>query len=50
MGRVVRAIKRSATSGIIKVVIDADTDRILGAGASPPHGPEARLSRTVGRP
>lgn len=31
MRRVARAIERSETAGLMKVVVDADTDRILGA-------------------
>ncbi|HEX9581311.1 MAG TPA: mercuric reductase [Gemmatimonadales bacterium] len=31
MSRVARAIERSETSGLMKVVVDAETDRILGA-------------------
>ncbi|MBI3983307.1 MAG: mercuric reductase [Gemmatimonadetes bacterium] len=31
MGRVARAIERSETAGLMKVVVDAETERILGA-------------------
>ena len=31
MGRVARAIERNETAGMMKVVVDAETDRLLGA-------------------
>jgi pyruvate/2-oxoglutarate dehydrogenase complex dihydrolipoamide dehydrogenase (E3) component len=37
---VARAIERDETAGVMKVVIDADTDRILGAAILAPEGGE----------
>lgn len=40
MGWVARAIERSETSGLMKVVVDAENDRILGAAVLGPEGGE----------
>lgn len=40
MSRVARAIERDETGGVMKVVIDADTDRILGAAVLGAEGGE----------
>jgi pyruvate/2-oxoglutarate dehydrogenase complex dihydrolipoamide dehydrogenase (E3) component len=40
MARVARAIERDETAGLMKVVIDADTDRILGAAILGSEGGE----------
>jgi len=40
MSRVARAIERDETAGLMKVVIDADTDRILGAAVLGTEGGE----------
>jgi pyruvate/2-oxoglutarate dehydrogenase complex dihydrolipoamide dehydrogenase (E3) component len=40
MNRVARAIERGETAGLMKVVIDADTDRLLGAAILGPEGGE----------
>ncbi|MEX0747201.1 MAG: mercuric reductase [Rhodothermales bacterium] len=40
MSRVARAVERDETAGLMKVVIDADTDRILGAAVLGPEGGE----------
>src|SRR5262249_3952062 len=40
MGWVARAIERDETPGLIKLVVDADTDRILGAAILGPEGGE----------
>ncbi len=40
LSRVARAIERNETAGLMKVVIDAETDRILGAAVLAPGGGE----------
>jgi pyruvate/2-oxoglutarate dehydrogenase complex dihydrolipoamide dehydrogenase (E3) component len=40
MAYVARAIERGETKGLMKIVIDADTDRILGATILGPEGGE----------
>jgi len=40
MERVARAVERDETRGFIKAVVDAETDRILGAAALAPEGGE----------
>lgn len=45
MKRVARAIERSETAGLMKVIVDADTDRILGAAILGTAGGE--LSQTL---
>jgi pyruvate/2-oxoglutarate dehydrogenase complex dihydrolipoamide dehydrogenase (E3) component len=40
MSWVARAIERDETAGLMKVVVDADTDRILGAAILAPEGGE----------
>ena len=37
---VARAIERADTRGLMKIVVDADTDRILGAAILSAHGGE----------
>src|SRR5260370_30217431 len=40
MSRVARAIERDETAGLMKLVVDADTDRILGAAILATEGGE----------
>ena len=40
MSHVARAVESGQTAGLMKVVIDADTDQILGAAILGPHGGE----------
>lgn len=40
MSRVARALERDETAGLMKVVVDADTDRVLGAAVLGPEGGE----------
>ena len=40
MSQVARAIERSETNGLMKIVINADNDRILGAAILGPDGGE----------
>jgi pyruvate/2-oxoglutarate dehydrogenase complex dihydrolipoamide dehydrogenase (E3) component len=46
MSRVARAIHKSETHGVMKVIVDAQTNRILGAAILGPGGDEAVHSLT----
>src|SRR5262245_43948152 len=50
MGWVARAIERDETAGLMKVVVDADTDRILGAAILASEGGELVQVREVVMP
>jgi pyruvate/2-oxoglutarate dehydrogenase complex dihydrolipoamide dehydrogenase (E3) component len=48
MARVARAIEREETAGVMKLVVDAETDRIVGAAILSGEGHLASMGRKRG--